>query len=137
MNMTFTETRIGVQLIRETLEEELLEYHTEIPESMFNDGDLNRAFESIIPHLKATETYIKRIESLLSERESSTVFIKRLREEIESIPGVQISAQESLNQRLVVELLEDEISALRQENEALKAQAALLEEVPFHKVSNQ
>jgi hypothetical protein len=134
---TLTDIRLKLQLLGEELDGEIYRSHTDIGSDY--SPEVLRSFENAIEVFEVTRIYLERITSLLEGTDDDNVYLNRLLEDLEAIPEnfQRPVTQQSLNQAVITEILQEEIANLKTENKALKAQAALLEEIPMCKPANK
>ena len=134
---TLTDIRLKLQLLGEELDGEIYRSHTDIGSDY--SPEVLRSFENAIEVFEVTRIYLERITSLLEGTDDDNVYLNRLLEDLEAIPEnfQRPVTQQSLNQAVITEIMQEEIANLKTENEALKAQAALLEEIPMCKPANK
>lgn len=134
---TLTDIRLKLQLLGEELDAEVYRSHTDVGSEY--SPEVLRSFESAIEVFEVTRIYLERITNLFSDIDDEKLYLQRLLEDLEAIPEhfQRPVTMQTLNQNVITEILQEEITNLKTENEALKAQAALLEEIPMCKPANK
>ena len=128
-----TEARIALQLIEEELDHLAYTHHSEIG-SEYSDATIYTITKGA-NMLEIAQVYLRHMNSLFDGSVNEDQFSERLAQALSEVhePVENFEPMQSLNNKLVTEILEEEIRSLKEKNAALQAQADLLEEIPFFK----